>query len=48
MGVIPVVKFLKIVLVVLIFQFFSPPVYPETKDLRFDQITVKDSFESIP
>jgi hypothetical protein len=43
MGVIPVVRFLKIILVVVVFQFFySPFLYPQVKDLQFEQITVKE------
>jgi ligand-binding sensor domain-containing protein/two-component sensor histidine kinase len=47
MGVIPVLKALKIVLFVLIFQFFhSPLLYPQIKDLQFEHYTVEDGLSS--
>jgi hypothetical protein len=49
MGVIPVVKVLKIVLVVGVFQLlYSPFLYPQIKDLQFEQIAIKEICESIP
>ena len=41
------VKALKIVLVVLIFQFFySPLLYPQTRDIQFEHITMEDGLSN--